>query len=74
MMMQSIEDDSGHIRVNVGINRVVYWTNVCDHSIKRTTGEEAMEAEHVELQIKKVATDTSYTYLTTLGHVIEYSG
>ena len=23
-----------------------------------------------ELQIKKVATDTSYTYLTKLGHVI----
>ena len=44
MMMQSI-DGSGHKRVNVGINRVVYWTNVYDHSIKRTTGEEeAMEA------------------------------
>ena len=70
--MQSI-DGSGHKRVNVGINRVVYWTNVYDHSIKRTTGEEAMEAEHVELQIKKVATDTSYHQPYNTGPCYQYS-
>ena len=32
-----------------------------------------LSSAHMSYQIKKVATDTSYTYLTTLGHVIKYS-
>jgi len=68
----AIDEDSDHIRVDDGaysrqmINGLNY-TNVCGHSIERTTGEEGMEAvygcAHISHQIKKVPTDTSYTHL-----------